>query len=186
MFRRRRATVIFLIIGLVVIAPFIGAQDTKQAEREAMYYRYLEFPYYVKGGSITPHWMADGSSFWFAEGVPENTVIWKVDPKANAKTPTLIHVCDGDPRVPKPQSDELHMALKKLGVPTEYIVYPQNTHGITDPRYQMVKMVSEFHWFEKWIKGQPGWFDWKSLLATLEEPKKEEEKKTEKTGDEKP
>jgi dipeptidyl aminopeptidase/acylaminoacyl peptidase len=94
----------------------------------------------------------------------------------NAKTPTLIHVCDGDPRVPKPQSDELHMALKKLGVPVEYIVYPQNSHGITDPRYQMVKMVAEFNWFEKWIKGKEGWFEWKSLLATLEEPKLEEKK----------
>ncbi len=94
----------------------------------------------------------------------------------NAKTPTLIHVCQGDPRVPKPQSDELHMALKKLGVPTEYIVYPQNTHGIGDPRYQMVKMVSEFNWFEKWIKGKEGWFDWKQLLATLEEPKEEKTK----------
>jgi dipeptidyl aminopeptidase/acylaminoacyl peptidase len=102
----------------------------------------------------------------------------------NAKTPTLIHVCDGDPRVPKPQSDELHMALKKLGVPTEYIVYPQNTHGITDPRYQMVKMVAEFNWFEKWIKGQPGWFEWKTLLATLDEPK--EEKKSEKPADKDP
>jgi dipeptidyl aminopeptidase/acylaminoacyl peptidase len=91
----------------------------------------------------------------------------------NAKTPTLIHVCNGDPRVPKPQSDELHMALKKLGVPTEYIVYPQNTHGITDPRYQMVKMVSEFNWFEKWIRGKKEWLDWKQLLATLEEPKGE-------------
>jgi len=87
MFRHKRATVIFLIIGLVVIAPFTGAQDTKQAEREAMYYRYLEFASYVKGGSITPHWMADGSSFWYAEGAPDNTVIWKVDPKANTKTP---------------------------------------------------------------------------------------------------
>ena len=88
-----------------------------------------------------------------------------------AKTPTLIHVCNGDPRVPKPQSDELHVALKKLCVPTEYIVYPQNSHGITDPRYQLVKMVSEFNWFEKWIKGKEGWFEWKQLLATLEEPK---------------
>jgi dipeptidyl aminopeptidase/acylaminoacyl peptidase len=97
----------------------------------------------------------------------------------NAKTPTLIHVCDGDPRVPKPQSDELFMALKKLGVPVEYIVYPQNTHGITDPRYQMVKMVSEFNWFEKWINGKSGWFEWKTLLATLEDPKPEEKKSAE-------
>jgi len=96
----------------------------------------------------------------------------------NAKTPTLIHVGEADQRVPKPQSDELHMALKKLGVPTEYIVYPLDTHGIGDPRYQMVKMVSEFNWFEKWIKGKPGWFEWKELLATLEEPKKEETKET--------
>jgi dipeptidyl aminopeptidase/acylaminoacyl peptidase len=101
----------------------------------------------------------------------------------NAKTPTLIHVCNGDPRVPKPQSDELFMALKKLGVPVEYIVYPQDSHGITDPRYQMVKMFSEFHWFEKWIKGRPGWFEWKTLLATLEEPKPAEANKEEKPAD---
>jgi dipeptidyl aminopeptidase/acylaminoacyl peptidase len=29
--------------------------------------------------------MADGNSFWYAEGAPENTVIWKVDPVANTK-----------------------------------------------------------------------------------------------------
>ena len=85
----------------------------------------------------------------------------------NAKTPTLIHVGEADQRVPKPQSDELYMALKKLGVPVEYIVYPGMPHGLTEPRYQLVKMVSEFNWFEKWIKGQKDWFDWKALLDTL-------------------
>ncbi|MFQ5695672.1 MAG: hypothetical protein ACE5HB_06765, partial [Terriglobia bacterium] len=78
---------IFLIVGLAVIAPLVRAQESEQSEREAMYYRYLEFPSYVKGGSITPHWMADGSSFWYAEGSPANTVIYKVDPRANTKTP---------------------------------------------------------------------------------------------------
>src|SRR5712692_1640219 len=95
----------------------------------------------------------------------------------DARTPTLIHVGEADHRVPKPQSDELFMALKKLGVPVEYIVYPGMPHGISEPRYQMVKMVAEFNWFEKWIQGKPGWFEWKSLLATLEEPKQGEEKK---------
>ncbi len=51
----------------------------------------------------------------------------------NAKTPTMIHVVEGDPRVPSPQSIELHMALKQLGVPTELFMYPGNTHGIPDP-----------------------------------------------------
>jgi len=41
-----------------------------------MYYRYLEFAKYVKGGTVEPHWMADGNSFWYAEGAPEDAVIW--------------------------------------------------------------------------------------------------------------
>jgi dipeptidyl aminopeptidase/acylaminoacyl peptidase len=105
---------------------------------------------------------------------------WNVSPLKyikNAKTPTLIHVVDGDPRVPRPQSEELHMALKKLGVPTEFLVYPGTTHGIPDARNQMVKMVSEFNWFEKWILGRPGWFEWKDLLQTLKDEKSEEKKK---------
>ncbi|WLT30026.1 S9 family peptidase [Geothrix sp. PMB-07] len=85
----------------------------------------------------------------------------------NAKTPTLIHVGEADQRVPKPQSDELYMALKQLKVPVEYLVYPGMPHGLSEPRYQLVKMVSEFNWFEKWIKGQKTWFDWKTLLDTL-------------------
>lgn len=104
---------------------------------------------------------------------------WNVSPLKyinNAKTPTLIHVVDGDPRVPRPQSEELHMALKKLGVPTEFLVYPGATHGITDPRNQMVKMVSEFNWFEKWIRGKQGWFEWKEMLQTLKDEKADEKK----------
>ena len=85
----------------------------------------------------------------------------------NAKTPTLIHVGEADQRVPKPQSDELYMALKQLQVPVEYIVYPGMPHGLTEPRYQLVKMVSEFNWFQKWIGGQKTWFDWKALLDSL-------------------
>ncbi len=99
---------------------------------------------------------------------------WNVSPLKyikNARTPTLIHVVDGDPRVPRPQSEELHMALKKLGVPTELFVYPGTTHGIADPRNQLVKMVAEFNWFEKWIKGHDKWFEWKELLSTLKEEK---------------
>lgn len=85
----------------------------------------------------------------------------------NAKTPTLIHVGHDDARVPRPQSEELHMALKKLRVPTEFLVYPRMGHGLTEPRYQMVKMAAEYGWFEKWIKGKKEWLDWKALLDTV-------------------
>jgi len=86
----------------------------------------------------------------------------------NAKTPTLIHFGEDDPIVPRPQGEELHMALKKLGVPSEFIVYPNMGHGISDMRYRMVKMQAEFNWFEKWIRGKEGWIDWRKMIETLE------------------
>ena len=86
----------------------------------------------------------------------------------NAKTPTLIHFGEKDRRVPRPQGEELYMALKKLGVPTEFIVYPNTGHGISDMRYQMVKMQAEFNWFEKCIRGKEDWLDWKSMIETLD------------------
>ena len=82
----RRGPIVCAVIGLVLVAQPVNAQPKDQSPREDMYRRYLEFPSYVKGGAIDPHWMADGSSFWYVEGAPENTIIWRVDPKTNNKT----------------------------------------------------------------------------------------------------
>lgn len=95
---------------------------------------------------------------------------------ANATTPTMIHVVEGDPRVPSPQSVELHMALKKLGVPTELFMYPGRTHGITQPRNRLVKAVSEMAWMDYYVRGIGSTFEWRDVLKTLEE--KEEKPKT--------
>ena len=65
------------------------------------------------------------------------------------------------------------MALRKLGVPTEFLVYPGTTHGITDMRNQVLKMVAEFRWMEKWVRGQGEWMNWKALLALIPEDKKQ-------------
>jgi dipeptidyl aminopeptidase/acylaminoacyl peptidase len=87
----------------------------------------------------------------------------------NAKTPTMIHVVEGDPRVPSPQSIELHMALKQLGVPTELYMYPGNTHGIPDPRNQLVKSVAEMAWMDYYVRGMGKKFSWRDVLKTLED-----------------
>jgi dipeptidyl aminopeptidase/acylaminoacyl peptidase len=87
----------------------------------------------------------------------------------NAKTPTMIHVVEGDPRVPSPQSVELHMALKKLGVPTELFLYPGASHGIPDPRNQLVKSVAEMAWMDYYVRGSGKKFAWRDVLKTLEE-----------------
>ena len=112
-----------------------------------------------------------GDKLFFEGNEYENW--WKQSPIAtikNAKTPMMIHVVDGDPRVPRPQSEEMHMALKRVGVPTEFFVYPGTTHGIPEARDQYTKSMSEFDWMEKWVRGKPVSFDWKELLKTVDAP----------------
>ncbi|MEZ4424001.1 MAG: S9 family peptidase [Gemmatimonadota bacterium] len=86
---------------------------------------------------------------------------------ANAKTPTMVHVVQGDPRVPSPQSIELHMALKKLDVPTELFLYPGFSHGIPDARNRLVKSVSEMAWMDYYVRGIGEKFQWRQVLETL-------------------
>lgn len=140
----------------------------------------------ISSGAGTVNWVSmyaqsdvQRNRQWYMGGAlpyDDYEAYWKVSPLKyirNAKTPTLIHVVDGDPRVPRPQSEELHMALKKIGVPTELFVYPGASHGIPDPRNQLTKAVVELAWFDKWIRGKQTWFEWRELLQTLEDPPKE-------------
>jgi dipeptidyl aminopeptidase/acylaminoacyl peptidase len=94
----------------------------------------------------------------------------------NAKTPTMIHVVEGDPRVPSPQSKELHMALKRLDVPTELYLYPGRSHGIPDARNRLVKSVSEMAWMDHYVRGIGDKFDWEMVLKTVEEEAEPEPK----------
>jgi dipeptidyl aminopeptidase/acylaminoacyl peptidase len=85
-----------------------------------------------------------------------------------ARTPILFHWGEKDERIPMAQGLEWHMALKQLGVPTELLVYPGQPHGLQEPRYQLVKMVAEIGWFERWVRGRGAWMDWEGLLATAD------------------
>jgi len=86
-----------------------------------------------------------------------------------AKTPTMIHVVEGDPRVPSPQSVELYMALQRLGVPAELFMYPGQSHGIPDARNQLAKAMSEMAWMDYYVRGIGEKFRWRSVLDTLED-----------------
>ena len=95
---------------------------------------------------------------------------WRVSPLhyvEHARTPTLIHFGEKDERIPLPQGQELHRALVAVGVPTEFLVYPGQPHGLRSPRHQLVKMTAEIGWFERWVRGRADWLDWAALLATL-------------------
>jgi dipeptidyl aminopeptidase/acylaminoacyl peptidase len=136
----------------------------------------------ISSGAGTSNWISmyaqsdvqRNRQFYLGDKLPYDDfdAYWNQSPLKyikNAKTPTMIHVVEGDPRVPSPQSVELHMALKRLGVPTELFMYPGNSHGIPDPRNQLVKSVSEMAWMDYYVRGKGQKFAWRDVLKTLEE-----------------
>jgi len=81
-----RSATVFIFCILLLASPLLPNKG-QTAEREKMFQKYLNFGSYVKGGIVTPNWMPDGKSFWYAEGGPQNRVILKVDPAANTGEP---------------------------------------------------------------------------------------------------
>ncbi|MFC2164167.1 DPP IV N-terminal domain-containing protein [Acidobacteriota bacterium] len=77
---------IFIVISIALVFSHYLMAEKKLSEREEMFYKYLKLSSYVKGGTIEPHWMADGSSFWYVEEAPDNAVAYKVDPRANTRS----------------------------------------------------------------------------------------------------
>jgi dipeptidyl aminopeptidase/acylaminoacyl peptidase len=74
---------------------------------------------------------------------------------ANVKTPTIFLVGEADPRVPMPQSVEMHRALKSNGVPTHLSAAPREPHGWQELRHQLFKQNAELDWFEKYVTKRP-------------------------------
>src|SRR5262249_32999763 len=72
----------------------------------------------------------------------------------NAKTPALIFHGEQDERVPLSQSQESYRTLKRVGVPVQLVIYPEQGHGLTVPSYQLDKMRREVAWIEKYVMGR--------------------------------
>ena len=73
----------------------------------------------------------------------------------NAQTPTLVIHNEGDLRCPIEQSEQVFVALKKLGVDSEFVRFPDEFHGLsrtgrTDRR--MARLNHILRWFDKYLK----------------------------------
>ncbi len=85
---------------------------------------------------------------------------WEQSPMkyiGNVKTPTLVIHSEQDMRCPIEQGEQIFVALKRLGVDTEMVVFPDETHllsfsGRTDRRIERLEHI--LRWFDRYLKGE--------------------------------
>jgi len=68
------------------------------------------------------------------------------------KTPTLFLGGERDFNVPVQGGQQMYQALKSLGIDTQLIIYPNETHGIQRPSYQRDRMERYLAWYDKYLK----------------------------------
>ncbi|MGA1793740.1 MAG: S9 family peptidase, partial [Thermoplasmatota archaeon] len=108
-------------------------------------------------GSSDFNWMFQDE---FSEKPPWDDLkkYWEQSPMkymGNAKTPTLVIHSENDLRCAMEQGEQVYVALKKLGIPTELLRFPDSPHGIsrmgrTDRR--IVRLEHLKQWFDRFME----------------------------------
>ena len=86
---------------------------------------------------------------------------WRQSPMkhiANVKTPTLVIHSEQDQRCAIEQGEQIFVALKRLGVDTELVRFPDEPHGLsrqgrTDRRIARLNHI--LRWFDRYLKDKP-------------------------------
>lgn len=68
------------------------------------------------------------------------------------RTPTLFMVGAEDYNVPVNGSEQLYQALRLLEVPTELVVYPEQSHGLDRPSFIRDKHARYLAWYDRYLK----------------------------------
>ena len=84
-------------------------------------------------------------------------ILWECSPIkhiGSATTPTLVIHSEQDFRCPLEQGQQLYTALKKLGVETKFLIFPDEFHGLsrngrTDRRIIRLQEMAE--WFNRYL-----------------------------------
>lgn len=96
---------------------------------------------------------------WEAElGLPwENRAAWeRINPfnnLGNVTTPTLVMGGKEDWNVPIQNSEQLYQVLKRRGIPTQLVVYPNEHHGIRRPSFVKDRYERYLDWYNSYLKG---------------------------------
>ena len=115
----------------------------------------------VDGAAIT-----DTSSFLRSLDVPDRFIDYLgADPRNYARhspieyadrivTPTLVWHGDSDIRVPTDQGRQLYVMLQKYGVPSQFVLYHGESHGVRKPAHVRDLLERKVDWLERWTLGK--------------------------------
>jgi dipeptidyl aminopeptidase/acylaminoacyl peptidase len=84
--------------------------------------------------------------------------LWRQSPMkyvGNVKTPTLVIHSEADHRAAIEQAEQMFVALKTMGIETEFVRFPDEPHGLsrggrTDRRVKRLEYIRG--WFDKYLK----------------------------------
>jgi dipeptidyl aminopeptidase/acylaminoacyl peptidase len=67
---------------------------------------------------------------------------------ANIRTPSLLQIGALDIN----HNNEIYWSLTDRNIPVEYVVYPREPHGFTEPQHQRDVMERNLGWFMRWLR----------------------------------
>ena len=107
--------------------------------------------------SIPPYWEAQRLALYQEIGDPvkDREMLKAISPVFHAdkiRRPLLVLQGKNDPRVIKPESDDIVKAVKAAGVPVEYVVFDDEGHGFTKKKNQIEGYRAVLNFLDKYLK----------------------------------
>ncbi|MDB6146443.1 MAG: Peptidase prolyl oligopeptidase active site region precursor [Spartobacteria bacterium] len=110
--------------------------------------------------SIPPYWESERKSLYTEIGDPTKQLdmLREISPLFHADKitkPLIVLQGQNDPRVIKPESDEMVAAIKKKGGVVQYVVFDDEGHGFTKKANEIRAYRAILDFLDKFLKGTP-------------------------------
>jgi dipeptidyl aminopeptidase/acylaminoacyl peptidase len=110
--------------------------------------------------SIPAWWESQRLALYKEIGDPvkQRAMLMEVSPLFHSdkiKKPLMVLQGANDPRVIKPESDDIVAAVKKNGVPVEYVVFGDEGHGFTKKKNQIEGYRKILEFLDRYLKSAP-------------------------------
>jgi dipeptidyl aminopeptidase/acylaminoacyl peptidase len=108
--------------------------------------------------SMPPWWEAQRQALYQEIGDPvqDRAMLEAISPLFHAgkiRRPLMVLQGENDPRVIKPESDDIVAAVQKNGVPVEYLVFQDEGHGFTKKKNQIAGYRAVLEFLDRYLKG---------------------------------